>query len=34
LRVLVARQSMTPQDLHAIRTLVDAIQRQLSGEAP
>jgi hypothetical protein len=34
LRVLTAHQPMTPQDLHAIQTLVDTIQRQLSGEAP
>jgi hypothetical protein len=34
LRVLTAHQSMTRQDLQAIQTLVDTIQRQLSGEAP
>ena len=34
LRVLMAHQPMTPQDLHAIQTLVDTIQRQLSGGAP
>jgi hypothetical protein len=34
LRVLVARQSMTPQDLHAIQTLVETIQQQLSGGTP
>jgi hypothetical protein len=31
LRVRVARQSLTPQELRAIRMLVDTIQQQLSG---
>jgi hypothetical protein len=34
LRVLMVRQSMTPQDLHAIQILVDTMQRQLSGGTP
>ena len=34
LRVLMAHQPMTAQDLHAIQTLVDTIQQQLSGGAP
>ena len=34
LQVLMARQPMTAQDLHAIQTLVDALQQQLSGGTP
>jgi hypothetical protein len=34
LRVLMAHQPMTPQDLHAIQTLVTTMQQQLSGGTP